>query len=125
MLYIVVCENSNISFIFSVFTYLIQVYNSNISTDVKEPVKEPEFEYVNISTKTEYKEAIPLKNIDLKSSKKLEEKVKVLKEKWDPKPIKEKDEEEIKVKPTVRKADPKPIKEKDEVELINNTSGVR
>ena len=101
------------------------LYNSNISTDVKEPVKEPEFEYVNISTKTEYKEAIPLKNIDLKSSKKLEEKVKVLKEKWDPKPIKEKDEEEIKVKPTVRKADPKPIKEKDEVELINNTSGVR
>lgn len=119
-----------------------ELNNTNIVPEVKEQVKEPEFEYVNVTSKTEYKEAVPFKDGDLKNNKVLEEKVKSFKEKRDPKPTKEKDEpvtkvitkkiepevkalpkevekkaikEEIKL--TSKKIDPKPIKEKEVQEV--------
>ena len=103
-----------------------ELYKSNIINEqkvVKEPLKEMEFEYINVTSKTEYKDAIPLKGIQQieKKSEVIEQKIddSILKEikpkpvikKADPKPIKEKDEEEIKPKPVIKKADPKPIKE--------------
>ena len=100
----------------------LELYNSNLaSKEVVEEIKEAEYEYINISTKTDYKEATPLKESDLKD-KKLENIVEKVR-KPDPKPIKEKDEEEIKVTPKkeekkIVKSDPKPIKEKDEEEII-------
>ena len=121
-----------------------ELNNTNIVPEVKEQVKEPEFEYVNVTSKTEFKEAIPLKDGDLKNNKVLEEKVKGFKEKRDPKPTKEKDEpvvkaitkkiepevkalskevekktikEKVEIKPSSKKIDPKPIKEKDEPEV--------
>lgn len=39
-----------------------ELYNSNILPPLKEPAKEPEFEYIDVSSKTEYKEAVPLKD---------------------------------------------------------------
>ena len=38
------------------------LYNSNILPDKKEPEKKPEFEYIEESSKTEYKKAVPLKD---------------------------------------------------------------
>ena len=39
-----------------------ELYNSNILPAKNEPEKKPEFEYIEESTKTEYKEAVPLKD---------------------------------------------------------------
>lgn len=39
-----------------------ELYNSNILAPVKEAEKTPEFEYIDVSSKTEYKEAVPLKD---------------------------------------------------------------
>lgn len=95
-----------------------ELYNSNLAPKVEEQIKEAEYEYVNITSKTEYKEAVPLKQEDLKD-KKLEKEIKSISKKSDPKPIKEKDEEEVKIvapkkqEQKVIKSDPKPIKEKD------------
>lgn len=97
-----------------------ELYNSNVVPEQKVEVKEPEFEYVNVTSKTEYKEPVILKDSEIKNDKALENKVKDLfKEKADPKPIKEKDEvEKIKTPKKVnQKVDPKPIKERDD-ELI-------
>ena len=99
-----------------------ELYNANIIPEVKKEIKETEFEYVNVSSKVEYKNPIPLKE-----DKKIENKV----QKIESKPAKEKDEVEVKevvkkleqlpiikkqeeIKQVSKKADPKPIKEKDE-----------
>ena len=111
-----------------------ELYTSNSVPKVEEIPKEVEFEYVNVSSKVEYKEAVPLNKSDLKDNKKLEKEViKKESKKADPKPVKEKDEEEIKevvskpeikiikekevIKKESKKADPKPVKEKDEEEI--------
>ena len=39
-----------------------ELYNSNVLPPLKEPEKKPEFEYIDVSSKTEYKEAVPLKD---------------------------------------------------------------
>ena len=83
--------------------------------------KPVEYEYVNVSTNTEYKEAVPLNNDELKENKKLENVVKKVK-KSDPKPIKdeviEPSKEQInKEEKKVVKSDPKPIKEKDDEDI--------
>ena len=108
-----------------------ELYNSNVVSEQKVETKEPEFEYINVSSKTEYKEPVIIKNNDLKNDKALESKIKSLvNTKVDPKPIKEKDEIEVIKAPKVieqkavqekkvaPKVDPKPIKEKDEIEVI-------
>ena len=100
----------------------LELYNSNLALkEVVQEIKEAEYEYINISTKTDYKEATPLKQSDLKD-KKLENIVEKVR-KPDPKPVKEKDEDEKvaiqkKEKTKVVKSDPKPVKEKDEDEII-------
>ena len=107
----------------------LELYNSYSIPKVKEEPKEVEFEYVNISSKIEYKEAVPLNKNALKDNKKLEKEINIINRKPDPKPVKEKDEEEVKIvapqpeiklikqKEEVRKPDPKPVKEKDEEEV--------
>ncbi len=107
----------------------LELYNSYSIPKVKEEPKELEFEYVNISSKIEYKEAVPLNKNALKDNKKLEKEINIINRKPDPKPVKEKDEEEVKIvapqpeiklikqKEEVRKPDPKPVKEKDEEEV--------
>ena len=101
-----------------------ELYNANIIPEVKKEIKETEFEYVNVSSKVEYKNPIPLKE-----DKKIENKV----QKTESKPAKEKDEEvkevvkkleqmpiikkQEEIKQVSKKPDPKPIKEKDEVEV--------
>ena len=60
-----------------------------------------EFEYINVTSKTEYKDAIPLKGIQ-----QIEKKSEVIEQKIDDSILKE-----IKPKPVIKKADPKPIKE--------------
>jgi septal ring-binding cell division protein DamX len=100
----------------------LELYNSNLAPkELVEEIKEAEYEYINISTKIDYKEATPLKESDLKD-KKLENIVEKVR-KPDPKPVKEKDENEVKIVPKkeekkVVKSDPKPVKEKDEDEII-------
>ena len=107
----------------------LELYNSYSIPKVKEEPKEVEFEYVNISSKIEYKEAVPLNKNALKDNKKLEKEINIINRKPDPKPVKEKDEEEVEIvapqpeiklikqKEEVRKPDPKPVKEKDEEEV--------
>ena len=107
----------------------LELYNSYSIPKVKEEPKELEFEYVNISSKIEYKEAVPLNKNALKDNKKLEKEINIINRKPDPKPVKEKDEEEVEIvapqpeiklikqKEEVRKPDPKPVKEKDEEEV--------
>jgi outer membrane protein TolC len=101
-----------------------ELYNANIIPEVKKEIKETEFEYINVSSKVEYKNPIPLKE-----DKKIENKV----QKTESKPAKEKDEEvkevvkkleqmpiikkQEEIKAVSKKPDPKPIKEKDEVEV--------
>jgi septal ring-binding cell division protein DamX len=101
-----------------------ELYNANIIPEVKKEIKETEFEYINVSSKVEYKNPIPLKE-----DKKIENKV----QKTESKPAKEKDEEvkevvkkleqmpiikkQEEIKQVSKKPDPKPIKEKDEVEV--------
>ena len=107
----------------------LELYNSYSIPKVKEEPKEVVFEYVNISSKIEYKEAVPLNKNALKDNKKLEKEINIINRKPDPKPVKEKDEEEVEIvapqpeiklikqKEEVRKPDPKPVKEKDEEEV--------
>lgn len=92
----------------------LELYNSYSIPKVKEEPKEVEFEYVNISSKIEYKEAVPLNKNALKDNKKLEKEINIINRKPDPKPVKEKDEEEVKIFQSKQvKSDPKPIKDKD------------
>lgn len=101
---------------------LVLTDHSNLALkEVVQEIKEAEYEYINISTKTDYKEATPLKQSDLKD-KKLENIIEKVR-KPDPKPVKEKDEDEKvatqkKEKTKVVKSDPKPVKQKDEDEII-------
>ena len=115
-----------------------ELYKSNINDKVEE-VKEAEFEYINVSSKTEYKEHTPVKEnkaienkvknlfnkLNSKSSVEKNESevavekpnIEIKKEKpvvkWDPKPVKEKDEPEIEVKkPTIENKKEKPVAEK-------------
>ncbi len=99
----------------------LELYNSNLPVKVELEQKPVEYEYVNVSTNTEYKEAVPLNNDELKENKKLENVVKKVK-KSDPKPIKdeviEPSKEQInKEEKKVVKSDPKPIKEKDDEDI--------
>uniref|UniRef100_UPI004047D6CB TolC family protein n=1 Tax=Aliarcobacter sp. TaxID=2321116 RepID=UPI004047D6CB len=54
------------------------LYNQNINLNLLPISKEPEYEYVNISSKTVYKDPVSLKDIDLSKNKALESKVKDL-----------------------------------------------
>ena len=57
----------------------LELYNSNLPVKVELEQKPVEYEYVNVSTNTEYKEAVPLNNDELKENKKLENVVKKVK----------------------------------------------
>jgi outer membrane protein, adhesin transport system len=55
-----------------------ELYNENIKLNLEPEVKQPEYEYVNISSKTVYKDPVLLKDIDLSKNKELGAKIKDL-----------------------------------------------
>jgi outer membrane protein, adhesin transport system len=98
-----------------------ELYNSNILPTLKEPEKEPEFEYINVSSKTEYKDSKLLKDNPAEKVKLNENRVKNLMNKIDEKALSQKavlsatnldvmGEKTDKVNITPKKPDPKPNK---------------
>ena len=84
-----------------------ELYNTNILPAVKEPVKTPEFEYIEESSKTEYKDAVPLKDYVQEKKVPSENQVQDLMKSLDEKKVETKDE--VKVENPVEKIVEKPI----------------